>query len=154
MIEDLLSKFREEDEKIYMSTPGTPERLDKISNLLDISLPDDFRLYLEKYGAISVRSVEINGLISNGDDIDPVHINFVGLSMESQDKYGLFKKYVLLGDAGLGDQWVLCCDRSNGNFGSVFYWNPGVENEVDMELCNNSFKSFLRGRLKSVLSDF
>lgn len=153
MIEDLLDKFKEQDEIIYTSSPGTPERLEKISDLLNIKLPKDFKTYLEKYGAISVRSVEINGLISNGDDLDPVHINFVGLSKESQEKYGLFKKYVQLGDAGLGDQWVLSCDENSENFGKVFYWNPRIKEITDMELCNESFTSFIRTRLESVLDD-
>ncbi|WP_348715145.1 SMI1/KNR4 family protein [Tenacibaculum sp. 190130A14a] len=153
MIEDLLNKFKEQDEIIYTSTPGTPERLQKISELLNINLPKDFKAFLEKYGAISVRSVEINGLINNGNDLDPVHINFVGLSKEGQVKYGLFKKHIQLGDAGLGDQWVLCCDGDSENFGKVFYWNPGLKTITDMELCYDSFTSFIRTRLESVLDD-
>lgn len=153
MIEDLLNKFKEQDEIIYTSLPGTTERLQKISELLNITLPVDFKTYLEKYGAISVRSVEINGLISDGNDLEPVNINFVGLSKESQEKYGLFKKYVQLGDAGFGDQWVLCCDENSENFGKVFYWNPGIKKITDMELCYDSFTSFIRTRLESVIDD-
>lgn len=153
MIEDLLERFKEQGEIIYTSLPGTPERLQKISDLLSIDLPKDFKKYLETYGAISVKSIEINGLISNGDDLDPVHMNFVGLSIESQEQYGLFKKHIQLGDAGLGDQWVLCCDKTSEYFGKIFYWNPGIEKITDMELSYENFTSFIRTRLESVIDD-
>ncbi|WP_299214119.1 SMI1/KNR4 family protein [uncultured Aquimarina sp.] len=153
MIDDLIQKFKEQDEIIYTSDPATNTRLEKISNDLNIELPEDFKNYLAKFGSLSVKSVEINGLINIPDDFDPVHQNFVGLSLESQQEYGLFKKYVQLGDAGLGDQWVLCCDPESDRFGKMFYWNPGIEEISDMEQCYSNFKEFLRDRLTRVLDD-
>ncbi|WP_405208017.1 SMI1/KNR4 family protein [Aquimarina sp. LLG6339-5] len=153
MIDDLIQKFKDQDEIIYTTDPATDKRLEKISNDLNIELPEGFKNYLVKFGSLSIKSVEINGLINITDDSDPVHQNFVGLSLESQTEYGLFKKHVQLGDAGLGDQWVLCCDSSSDKFGKMFYWNPGIEEASDMEQCYSNFEEFLRDRLTRLLDD-
>ncbi|WP_262713602.1 SMI1/KNR4 family protein [Seonamhaeicola marinus] len=151
MLENIIYRLKKQEIKVYSSGPNSAERIDNASKILEIQLPESFKNYLLIYGSLSVKSFELNGLINVSNDSEPVHANFVGLTKESQDKYGLIKTYIQLGDAGLGDQWVLCCNSKSKNYGKVFYWNPGISGENDMEKCADSFEEFIEKKLLKLI---
>ena len=147
MLEKIFERLKEQEIKVCFSGPASTERIDNASKILEIELPESFENYLRTYGSLAVKSFELNGLINIPNDSESVHANFVGLTKESQERYGLIKKYIQLGDAGLGDQWVLCCDAQSKNYGKIFYWNPGITDENDMEKCTDSFEEFIEKKL-------
>ena len=151
MLENIIDRLKEKEIKVYSSGPTSAERINNVSKILEIELPESFKNYLLTYGSLSVKSFELNGLINISNDSEPVHANFVGLTKESQDNYGLIKKYIQLGDAGLGDQWVLCCDSQSKNYGKMFFWNPGIADENDMEKCADSFEEFIEKKLLKLI---
>ena len=146
-LDEIIERLKQEDITIHSIGKISSEKIEKASKLLDIELPESFKNYLQNYGALSIKSFEINGITNRTDFEEAVHLNFVGMSLESQKKYGLFKKYIQLGDAGLGDQWVLCCDPKSNNYGKMYYWKVGTVEENDMEKCADSFEKFIESKL-------
>lgn len=148
MYKDLINILINNNIVVYISGEIGNEKISKAEKLLKLNFPSDYKTFLKELGNISFGSFEINGISNTIDLEDSFNGNTVGISLEAYEHYKLLPKVILLGDAGLGDQYALNCDEESINYNKVFYWNPEVVNLQDVDYINNSFYDFFVTKVK------
>jgi hypothetical protein len=142
MYKDLIDSLIKNNITVYMAGKTASEKILKAEKLLNLNFPFDYKVFLEEFGNISFGSFEIHGISNTVGLEDSFNGNVVGISLEAYEHYKLLPKVILLGDAGLGDQYALNCDEKSVYYNKVFYWNPKIISLEDVEYINDNFYDF------------
>ena len=100
--------------KIDNSIPGvSPKEITKLENIVEGSLPKDYKGYLAKYGFMSLKGRDIFGL---GDK----KFNTLSETKKLQKDFKLAKNFVALENVGTDGMYVVL----NTKDGAVYEWTP------------------------------
>ena len=116
------------------------QKIINAQQMLKVKFPRSYILFLEKYGAGDIFGIEIFGIIKDSE-IDASSIpNGIWLTSFLRKEIGLPKEYVVVGETGSGEYYVIDTvsqDEFNESPILIVYLNKKVEKVAD------SFGEFL-----------
>lgn len=108
--------------EFYITGGVSDSLIDKINNLLNIELPDDYRWYLKNYGSGGIAGTEIIGIAYN-EALECVDVT------KRYQMLGLKNNYLVFYDAG---ESVYCLDLNNSNSkkSPIIMWDTETDDYI------------------------
>ena len=100
------------------------ETVEAAESALGLTFPPTYRRFLQELGAGDIAGDEFYGVVDTSFGGRPP--DAVGRTLEARERVGLPDRYVIVGDTGDGDWYVV--DTSQGD-GPVLIFMPGVPEE-------------------------
>ncbi|MBW8308620.1 MAG: SMI1/KNR4 family protein [Candidatus Paracaedibacteraceae bacterium] len=149
---DFLEEFQKRIESSginnFFSGGKSGELISTAEKVLGNKFPESYRRFLEKYGSGGVFGVEIYGIPN--DDLNAKGIpNTVWLTRIARKEIGLKDNLVIVGDAGLGDYYVLNCNQEKS--GELLLWNSRSQQSVKDTASGANFEEFLNIKLNEAI---
>jgi len=122
--EKVLAMIRQYGENDDFTGPVDESRIEQIENMLDVTLPEDYKWFVRNFGHGGIAGVEILGVAKT--EI-PTCVRY---TQRYREEHGLPRSLIVIENC---DEWVFCLDTSELNNGEcpVIDWdylgNVGVQ---------------------------
>lgn len=128
---------------------GRPELIEKAETFLDVKLPESFKVYLSRWGNISIGAIEFYGLTKNDNFVDACIPNFAWFTARKRETINLPKHLIVF--QSINDVEYLCLDVSTLTNGEcpIVVWD-NIEKEIT-DSFQITFLDFLLEELKENL---
>ncbi len=93
--------------------PRDPGLVAAAEEALGVSFPPTYRRFVSELGAGSLRGREFYGITR--EEFVPTVPNGIGLTLDERESSGLPERYVIVGDTGSGDWYVIDTDETSGD---------------------------------------
>ncbi|MFD0990699.1 SMI1/KNR4 family protein [Mariniflexile jejuense] len=124
--------------------------IEDIEKSLGISIPRNYRDFIENYGCGNINGFDFFGAYPNIDYRNGAVLNILWRNMDDRTDYGLNPKLLLIGDATCGDYF--CMDTENLN-SPIYLWNTSLSKEKisDLEIIASDFNNLIEKIFKEQL---
>jgi antitoxin YobK len=132
--------------------PRDPGLVAAAEEALGVSFPPTYRRFVSELGAGSLRGREFYGITR--EEFVPTVPNGIGLTLDERESSGLPERYVIVGDTGSGDWYVIDTDEASADGENpVYVVMPGVDPEdAPPERVADDFGAFFGGRLAEAVN--
>jgi antitoxin YobK len=126
--------------------------LQKAEEVLGLTFPPTYRLFLKKLGCGGFGGFEVYGLIDN-NFYDSGIPNGIWLTLRHRKLYNLPHQFIIISDLGYGPFYVLDASKPNTDGEYPVLVLPIGYNPINTEKANEDFGDFLLEQINQSLSD-
>ena len=129
-INKLFNLIEQYKQDAYFSGAVSKERILEAQDILNISFPASYKMFIEKYGSGDILGIEIYGIIKDPKIDPPAVPNAVWLTKKLRSDSNMQHKFLVISTTGYGPFYVLdTSEISDNDECPVYLWD--LNNQIE-----------------------